>query len=136
MHKRRSESSPFISNWVERLKHLNRLREKQLGVSVRDGANKDFSRSQSVDPRIESGIASPGSLSISSLASSMIGPSSSMRQDRNGENNRPRSTTISNLNKAMFEGGLTLTEPDPDPLHLHGHSRGSFKVADDFTHYT
>lgn len=68
----------------------------------------------------------------------MIGaPSSgSNRQDRNGENNRPRSTTISNLNKAMFEGGLTLTEPDPDGHHNHGHSKGSFKVADDFTHYT
>lgn len=65
----------------------------------------------------------------------MIGVPSSggNRQDRNSDNSRSRSTTISNLNKAMFEGGLTLTEPDPDAHHGHGHS---FKVADDFTHYT
>ena len=135
---------PFISNWVARLKHLNRLKEKHVP------ANLAILRSQSVDPsRSEASVS--GSTTPSSIASSItsfVTGGGGGNSNRNSVNeNRNRASTISDLNKQMHDAGMTSKEPKPSAAdgggHGHdGHQRPALTreqsrtVADDFTSYT
>lgn len=142
MFKRRSPTDPFISNWVERLKQLTRIKEKYGGGGSSIGG-QSFLRSQSVDPRLDAvgGSVTPGSVSIASMVSTT--GNSSRNASRADDQRFRSSSTISDLNKQLHDGGLTLKEPKPDAGHDGGGgghhrniSREQSRVADDFTSYT